>query len=315
MLPVSTGKDNGFPQDWTGFKRVYYKGQCLAAQHLFLSPTADPGCIGWCTVDRGIAFHGVRKPVRTRPQSHGCAPGRGSRTGCSKRLKIRDRVFVHGDYLAWAQRTAGGYGRRARNRCERLHQPGSRHAESLPVIAHHLDARKLEIGKPALQRNAAVRRTRFMVPFADMRGTEQDPRPRSRRVEFDQFFCGQFSAVAHSQCLPASGALRTRQWRTDHGRIGTAGHRLDRCRRCVPSRHRRSPCTYRPPGIIEVVAVAALRLPPRVAMGTRTCQHIGSRMARAAAGTRPAPCRASTHEMQGDCGGDPRPGLGRPVRR
>ena len=55
--------------------------------------------------DRGIAFHGVRKPVRTRPQSHRCVrTWPRQQDWLFKRLKIRDRVFVYGDY--WRGRSA-----------------------------------------------------------------------------------------------------------------------------------------------------------------------------------------------------------------
>ena len=114
VLPVSTGKDNGFHKTRTGFKRVYYKVNAWQRSTLFPEPDGRPGLYRPVYFDRGIAFHGVRKPVRTRPQSHGCVrTWPRQQDWLFKRLKIRDRVFVYGDY--WRGRSAplGGYGRRA----------------------------------------------------------------------------------------------------------------------------------------------------------------------------------------------------------
>jgi peptidoglycan hydrolase-like protein with peptidoglycan-binding domain len=112
VLPVSTGKDNGFHQTRTGFKRVYWRYNGWQASTLFPEPDGRPGLYRPIYFDRGIAFHGVRKPIRTTPQSHGCV-----RTWPKhqdwlwKRLSVRDRVFVYGNY--WKAKTAslGGYGR------------------------------------------------------------------------------------------------------------------------------------------------------------------------------------------------------------
>ncbi len=112
VLPVSTGKDNGFHKTRTGFKRVYYKVNAWQASTLFPEPDGRPGLYRPVYFDRGIAFHGVRKPVRTRPQSHGCVrTWPRHQDWLFKRLKVRDRVFVYGDY--WRGRSAplGGYGR------------------------------------------------------------------------------------------------------------------------------------------------------------------------------------------------------------
>ncbi len=113
VLPVSTGKDNGFHATRTGFKRVYFKFNAWQRSTLFPEPDGRPGLYRPIYFDRGIAFHGVRKPIKTSPKSHGCV-----RTWPKhqdwlwKRLHMRDRVFVYGDY--WGGKTAslGGYLRR-----------------------------------------------------------------------------------------------------------------------------------------------------------------------------------------------------------
>ncbi|MCB9423729.1 MAG: L,D-transpeptidase family protein [Actinobacteria bacterium] len=113
VLPVSTGKDNGYHETRRGFKRVYWRYNGWQASTLFPEPDGRPGLYRPIYFDRGIAFHGVRKPVKTKPQSHGCV-----RTWPKhqdwlwKRLKVRDRVFVYGNY--WRKKTAalGGYAKR-----------------------------------------------------------------------------------------------------------------------------------------------------------------------------------------------------------
>lgn len=113
VLPVSTGKDNGLHATRTGFKRVYYRVNAWQASTLFPEPDGRPGLYRPIYFDRGIAFHGVRRPIRTSPKSHGCV-----RTWPKhqdwlwKRLQVRDRVFVYGNY--WRAKTAslGGYGKR-----------------------------------------------------------------------------------------------------------------------------------------------------------------------------------------------------------
>ena len=72
MLPVSTGKDLGPHATRTGFKRVYYKVNRWQRSTLFPEPDGRPGLYRPIYFDRGIAFHGVRKAMRTDPQSHGC---------------------------------------------------------------------------------------------------------------------------------------------------------------------------------------------------------------------------------------------------
>lgn len=112
VLPVSTGKDNGYHATRTGFKRVYYKVNTWQRSTLFPEPDGRPGLYRPVYFDRGIAFHGVRKPIRTSPQSHGCVrTWPKQQDWLFKRLKIRDRVFVYGNY--WRGRSAplGGYGR------------------------------------------------------------------------------------------------------------------------------------------------------------------------------------------------------------
>ncbi len=112
VLPVSTGKDNGYHATRTGFKRVYYKVNAWQRSTLFPEPDGRPGLYRPIYFDRGIAFHGVRKPIRTRPQSHGCVrTWPKQQDWLFKRLKVRDRVFVYGNY--WKGRSAplGGYGR------------------------------------------------------------------------------------------------------------------------------------------------------------------------------------------------------------
>lgn len=112
VLPVSTGKDNGRYRTRSGFKRVYYKVNAWQRSSLFPEPDGRPGLYRPIYFDRGIAFHGVRKPVRTVPKSHGCVrTWPKQQDWLFKRLSIRDRVFVYGNY--WRGRSAplGGYGR------------------------------------------------------------------------------------------------------------------------------------------------------------------------------------------------------------
>ncbi len=110
VLPVSTGKDNGYHETRRGFKRVYWKYNGWQASSLFPEPDGRPGLYRPIYFDRGIAFHGVRKPVKTKPQSHGCVrTWPKDQDWLWKRLKVRDRVFVYGNY--WSKKTAslGGY--------------------------------------------------------------------------------------------------------------------------------------------------------------------------------------------------------------
>jgi hypothetical protein len=110
VLPVSTGKDNGYHETRRGFKRVYWKYNGWQASSLFPEPDGRPGLYRPIYFDRGIAFHGVRKPVKTKPQSHGCVrTWPKDQDWLWKRLKVRDRVFVYGNY--WSTKTAslGGY--------------------------------------------------------------------------------------------------------------------------------------------------------------------------------------------------------------
>lgn len=113
VLPVSTGKDNGPHATRTGFKRVYYRVNAWQASTLFPEPDGRPGLYRPIYFDRGIAFHGVRRPIRTTPKSHGCVrTWPRHQDWLWKRLQIRDRVFVYGNY--WRPKTAslGGYGQR-----------------------------------------------------------------------------------------------------------------------------------------------------------------------------------------------------------
>ncbi len=110
VLPVSTGKDNGYHETRRGFKRVYWKYNGWQASSLFPEPDGRPGLYRPIYFDRGIAFHGVRKPVKTKPQSHGCVrTWPKDQDWLWKRLKVRDKVFVYGNY--WSEKTAslGGY--------------------------------------------------------------------------------------------------------------------------------------------------------------------------------------------------------------
>jgi hypothetical protein len=112
VLPVSTGKDNGMHRTRPGIKRVYYKVNRWQRSTLFPEPDGRPGLYRPIYFDRGIAFHGVRKPIRTYPQSHACV-----RTWPSDqdwlwdRLQVRDKVFVYGDYWRGRSASLGGYGR------------------------------------------------------------------------------------------------------------------------------------------------------------------------------------------------------------
>lgn len=111
VLPVSTGKDLGLHATRTGFKRVYYKVNRWQKSTLFPEPDGRPGLYRPIYFDRGIAFHGVRKPIRTFPQSHACV-----RTWPSdqdwlwNQLKLRDKVFVYGNYWKGKSASLGGYG-------------------------------------------------------------------------------------------------------------------------------------------------------------------------------------------------------------
>lgn len=112
-LPVSTGKDRGYHATRTGFKRVYYKYNAWQRSALFPEPDGRPGLYRPVYFDRGIAFHGVRKPIRTKPQSHGCVrTWPKDQDWLFKQLDLRDKVFVYGDY--WRRKTAslGGFGPR-----------------------------------------------------------------------------------------------------------------------------------------------------------------------------------------------------------
>lgn len=111
VLPVSTGKDRGLHATRTGFKRVYYKVNRWQRSTLFPEPDGRPGLYRPVYFDRGIAFHGVRRPIRTKPQSHGCVrTWPADQDWLFDQLRLRDKVFVYGDY--WRGRTAslGGYG-------------------------------------------------------------------------------------------------------------------------------------------------------------------------------------------------------------
>lgn len=111
VLAVSTGKDLGLHATRTGFKRVYYKVNRWQRSTLFPEPDGRPGLYRPVYFDRGIAFHGVRHPIRTRPQSHGCVrTWPKDQDWLFAQLRLRDKVFVYGNY--WRSRTAslGGYG-------------------------------------------------------------------------------------------------------------------------------------------------------------------------------------------------------------
>jgi hypothetical protein len=112
VLPVSTGKDNGYHETRTGFKRVYYRVNAWQASTLFPEPDGRPGLYRPIYFDRGIAFHGVRKPIRTFPQSHGCVrTWPKDQDWLWKRLNVRDRVFVYGNYWKGSTASLGGFGR------------------------------------------------------------------------------------------------------------------------------------------------------------------------------------------------------------
>lgn len=111
VLPVSTGKDRGFHATRTGFKRVYWKYNDWQASTLFPEPDGRPGLYRPIYFDRGIAFHGVRKPIRAFPQSHGCVrTWPKHQDWLYPRLKVRDQVFVYGDYWRGKSPALGGYG-------------------------------------------------------------------------------------------------------------------------------------------------------------------------------------------------------------
>lgn len=111
VLSVSTGKDNGFHATRTGFKRVYYKVNRWQKSTIFPEPDGRPGLYRPIYFDRGIAFHGVRREIKTFPQSHGCV-----RTWPTdqdwlwNQLNLRDRVFVYGNYWKGKSASLGGYG-------------------------------------------------------------------------------------------------------------------------------------------------------------------------------------------------------------
>lgn len=112
VLPVSTGKDLGLHATRTGFKRVYYKLNRWQRSSLFPEPDGRPGLYRPIYFDRGIAFHGVRHPIKTRPQSHGCVrTWPKDQDWLFGQIQLRDRVFVYGNYWKSATASLGGYGR------------------------------------------------------------------------------------------------------------------------------------------------------------------------------------------------------------
>jgi len=112
VLSVSTGKDNGVHRTRPGFKRVYYKVNAWQRSTLYPEPDGRPGLYRPIYFDRGIAFHGVRKPVRTYPQSHACVrTWPADQDWLWNKLKVRDRVFVYGDYWRGHSASLGGYGK------------------------------------------------------------------------------------------------------------------------------------------------------------------------------------------------------------
>jgi len=111
VLPVSTGKDLGPHATRTGFKRVYYKVNRWQRSTLFPEPDGRPGLYRPIYFDRGIAFHGVRKAIRTVPQSHGCVrTWPRDQDWLWNQLSVRDEVFVYGNYWKGKSAALGGYG-------------------------------------------------------------------------------------------------------------------------------------------------------------------------------------------------------------
>ncbi len=111
VLPVSTGKDMGLHATRTGFKRVYYKVNRWQRSTLFPEPDGRPGLYRPIYFDRGIAFHGVRRMIRAFPQSHGCVrTWPADQDWLWEQLKVRDRVFVYGNYWKGKSASLGGYG-------------------------------------------------------------------------------------------------------------------------------------------------------------------------------------------------------------
>jgi lipoprotein-anchoring transpeptidase ErfK/SrfK len=111
VLPVSTGKDNGPHETRTGFKRVYYKLDRWQRSTLFPEPDGRPGLYRPVYFDRGIAFHGVRRDVRTYPQSHGCVrTWPVDQDWLFDQLQMRDKVFVYGNYWRGTSASLGGHG-------------------------------------------------------------------------------------------------------------------------------------------------------------------------------------------------------------
>lgn len=114
VLSVSTGKDNGVHRTRPGFKRVYWKYNGWQRSALYPEPDGRPGLYRPIYFDRGIAFHGVRKPVRTYPQSHACVrTWPADQDWLWNQLKVRDKVFVYGDYWRGRSASLGGYGKTA----------------------------------------------------------------------------------------------------------------------------------------------------------------------------------------------------------
>lgn len=99
VLPVSTGMDNGFHRTRSGLKTVYWKYNGWQASSLFPEPDGRPGLYRPVYFDRGIAFHGVRKPILTKPQSHGCVrTWPTDQDWLYPRLTTGTKVWVYGDY-------------------------------------------------------------------------------------------------------------------------------------------------------------------------------------------------------------------------
>lgn len=112
VLSVSTGKDMGLHATRTGFKRVYYKYNAWQKSSLFPEPDGRPGLYRPIYFDRGIAFHGVRQLVRTYPQSHGCVrTWPADQDWLWNQLKVRDKVFVYGNYWKGRSASLGGFKR------------------------------------------------------------------------------------------------------------------------------------------------------------------------------------------------------------
>ena len=83
VLPVSTGKDNGYHETRTGFKRVYYRVNAWQASTCSPNRTAGRACTDRSTSTAASRSTGCASPcARSRNRTGVCAHGPRTRIGC-----------------------------------------------------------------------------------------------------------------------------------------------------------------------------------------------------------------------------------------